>query len=101
MHLGSHHLWLFAICLLIAAAPAFAQSSDAADAASALSRVTCVANSVERTYCVGDTSAGVLLIKSNGPAECLLGRTWGYDQRGVWVSDGCSGEFAFGGLVQH
>ena len=73
------------MCLLIAAVPAFAQSSDAPDA---LSRVTCVASSAERTYCGGDTSAGVLLIKSNGPAECLLGRTWGYAQRGVWVSDG-------------
>jgi hypothetical protein len=62
-----------------------------------LPRVTCVAASSERTYCVGDTSTGVLLIRSNGPGECLLGRTWGYDQTGVWVTDGCSGEFVFGG----
>ena len=25
-----------------------------------------------------------------GDAPCLLGRTWGYDDGGVWVSDGCS-----------
>jgi hypothetical protein len=41
-----------------------------------------------------------VLIKSNGPGECLLGRTWGYEQTGVWVRDGCSGEFAFGASVQ-
>ncbi len=91
------------MCLLIAAVPAFAQSPDAPDApeaSNALSRVTCMASGAERTYCGGDTSAGVLLIKSDGPAECLLGRTWGYDERGVWVKDGCNGEFAFSAPAQ-
>jgi hypothetical protein len=32
----------------------------------------------------------------SGPGECLLGRTWGYDANGIWVSDGCSGEFVSG-----
>ena len=27
---------------------------------------------------------------------CLLGKTWGYDQTSVWVSDGCSAEFVTG-----
>ena len=40
-----------------------------------------------------DTSAGVVLVESTGPAACLLGKTWGYDDKGVWVADGCSGEF--------
>ena len=88
--------------------PAPASASIANSAASApgttspdaLPRVICIATSSERTYCVGDTSAGVLLIKSNGPGGCLLGRSWGYDQTGVWVTDGCSGEFAFGGLAE-
>jgi hypothetical protein len=83
--------------LLIGAVPAGAQSSDASDV---LQRVTCVAASAERTFCPGDASAGVVLIKSNGPGECLLGRTWGYDQTGVWVTDGCSGEFALGASAQ-
>jgi len=37
-----------------------------------------------------------VLLRSTGEAPCLLGRTWGYDQASVWVSDGCSGEFATG-----
>ena len=29
--------------------------------------------------------------RSSGESPCLLGKTWGYDDKGVWVSDGCSG----------
>ena len=35
-----------------------------------------------------------------GEAPCLLGRTWGYDQTSVWVSDGCSAEFGTGPAVE-
>ena len=38
--------------------------------------------------CGADTSRGVVLLRSTGDAPCLLGRTWGYDQSSVWVSDG-------------
>src|SRR5262245_24088662 len=44
--------------------------------------------------CPADTSAGVLLQRATGSAECRLGRTWGYDNASVWVSDGCGGVFA-------
>ena len=56
----------------------------------------CESKAGERNVCPGDTSAGVALMKSTGPAACLLGKTWGYDDAGVWVSDGCSGEFQLG-----
>jgi hypothetical protein len=49
-----------------------------------------------RTQCATDTSAGVALMKSTGEAACLLGKTWGYDDTGIWVADGCSGEFQTG-----
>ena len=114
MHVGSRYFWLatgvtrigiaLALCALIGTVRTAAQSSTPSESGitspDVLPRVTCVANSAERTYCAGDASAGVVLIKSNGPGECLLGRTWGYDQRGIWVTDGCSGEFVFGGLAQ-
>jgi hypothetical protein len=105
--MGWRHSWLatrivrtgFAFTLvLLSSLPGLAQSSGASDDGSdALTRVTCVATSTERTLCPGDASAGVVLITSSGPGECLLGLTWGYDQAGVWVREGCSGEFAFGG----
>ncbi len=58
--------------------------------------IVCASPTEERHHCAGDTSAGVVLAKSTGPAACLLGKTWGYDDQGVWVSDGCSGEFLTG-----
>jgi hypothetical protein len=58
--------------------------------------VTCTSQAKERLHCAVDTSAGVALQKSTGTGECLLGKTWGYDDSGIWVSDGCGGEFVLG-----
>ena len=58
--------------------------------------ITCSSTGTERTQCPADTSAGVALVLSNGPGTCLLGKTWGYDQTSIWVSDGCGGEFMLG-----
>jgi hypothetical protein len=55
--------------------------------------VTCTSKRGERQHCLADTSGGVAISASNGEAACLLGKTWGYDDRGVWVSEGCSGDF--------
>jgi hypothetical protein len=35
-------------------------------------------------------------VKSTGTGVCLLGKTWGYDDTGVWVTDHCGGEFQLG-----
>ena len=80
----------------------FAQASGAQTPGDApgqpgdLSRVTCGSRSGERQECPADTSSGVTLVKSDGSAPCLLGKTWGYDDRGIWVADGCSAEFVAG-----
>ena len=58
--------------------------------------VACSSKVGERQHCAADTSAGVALQKSTGTGECLLGKTWGYDDAGIWVSDGCGGEFVLG-----
>ena len=55
--------------------------------------VVCASRVGERNHCAADTSKGVILARSQGEAPCLLGKTWGYDDQGVWVSDGCSGVF--------
>jgi hypothetical protein len=59
-------------------------------------RVACASEPGARTDCPANTSAGVVLTRSTGTAPCLLGKTWGYDDHGVWVSDGCSAEFLTG-----
>jgi hypothetical protein len=40
-----------------------------------------------------------VIARSRGESACLLGKTWGYDATGVWVSDGCEGEFVGPGLA--
>jgi hypothetical protein len=57
--------------------------------------VTCTSASadLDRQRCDADTSAGVRLQRSVGTDECVFGSTWGYDDQGIWVSEGCSGEF--------
>jgi hypothetical protein len=47
----------------------------------------------ERQFCEAETSAGVVLKSTTGTGQCLLGKTWGYDDDGIWVDDGCGGEF--------
>jgi hypothetical protein len=92
------------LLLVFLGAPAAAQDTQAAPPASpnaAASQVTavvvpCASKPGERTQCAADTSAGVVLLRSMGAAPCLLGKTWGYDQGSVWVSDGCSAEFGTG-----
>jgi hypothetical protein len=73
----------------LAAWPAAAQEDASA-------RVSCVSKQGERTHCAADTSAGVALVRATGGGACLLGRSWGYDDTGIWVTDGCGGEFVLG-----
>jgi DUF3011 family protein len=61
--------------------------------------ITCESTATERKICPADTSQGVVLVKSTGSAACLLGKTWGYDDQGVWVSDGCAGMFLVGSQI--
>jgi hypothetical protein len=71
-------------------APAAFQGAAAAQAQAVT--IPCASTS-ERVHCAADTSRGVVLRNSIGTAPCLLGKSWGYDDTGIWVSDGCSGEF--------
>jgi hypothetical protein len=47
-----------------------------------------------RKYCDTRTSGGVRLVKQKTDAPCKKGETWDYDGLGIWVDQGCSGEFA-------
>ncbi len=63
-----------------------------------MASVNCASNAGERQHCAANTSAGVLMARSVGEGACLLGKTWGYDDAGVWVLDGCSAEFIVAGV---
>lgn len=77
-------------------AAALALPASALAAATEPSRVTCSSSPGGREHCAADTSKGVVLEKSSGAAPCLLGQTWGYDQKGVWVTEGCAATFVVG-----
>jgi hypothetical protein len=55
--------------------------------------VSCSSKAGERVNCAANTANGVVLARSRGGAPCLLGKSWGYDDHGVWVADGCSADF--------
>jgi hypothetical protein len=53
--------------------------------------VRCFSNSSGRSYC-GDADARYTL-RDTSNRYCVEGRTWGTDQRGLWVTNPCQGEF--------
>lgn len=46
-----------------------------------------------RRRCNVDVPFGARLGRQLGRRECVEGSTWGYDSDGIWVRDGCRGEF--------
>ncbi len=74
--------------------PLFFVAALQAQTPTALTVVSCSSEAGDRKQCAADTSHGVVLTKSTGSAACLLGKSWGYDDHGIWVSDGCGGEFS-------
>ena len=59
--------------------------------------VTCASENKARNHCPAETQFGVAFIKQISERECILGETWGFDEKGVWVTGGCQGQFALGG----
>jgi hypothetical protein len=86
------------LVLALVATPNGVQQSAAAQPTP--TTVSCASKPGERTTCPANTSAGVVLRRSTGDAPCLLGKSWGYDQTSIWVSDGCSAEFITGQAAQ-
>lgn len=59
--------------------------------------VRCESRNYRYRYCRVDTENRASLVSQVSPlARCELGRTWGYDSRGIWVDRGCAGEFRVG-----
>ncbi|MEA2240110.1 MAG: hypothetical protein QOC81_4834 [Thermoanaerobaculia bacterium] len=59
--------------------------------------VTCESHNDARADCPAETHYGVALVRVTGEKECVLGKSWGFDDKGVWVTEGCRGQFALGG----
>jgi hypothetical protein len=82
----------------VLAMPAAPLAGDRPDEGGADERIIrCESRNYRYNYCRVDTENRASLVSQVSPlARCELGRTWGYDNRGVWVDRGCSGEFRVG-----
>lgn len=58
--------------------------------------VTCESRHGRYNYCRIDTDGKVELVRQLSRDDCREGRSWGYDDRGVWVDRGCGAEFRVG-----
>ena len=95
--LGSRPVFRVGVLLVAAAfGPQGALAQQAPANQSAPQVITCISKAGERQVCPAVTASGVALLRSTGDSTCLLGKTWGYDDAGIWVADGCGGEFALG-----
>lgn len=55
--------------------------------------IRCESNDGRRNYCGNYDYDDVRLDRQISQSECLQGRSWGVDGRGLWVDDGCRAYF--------
>jgi hypothetical protein len=55
--------------------------------------VTCSSNNGKRNWCDIGNSRDVQLLRQISGSPCVRGSTWGIDQRGLWVDNGCRADF--------
>jgi hypothetical protein len=56
--------------------------------------IYCASDNGRRNWCTADTQGGVRLVRQRSGSNCVQGRTWGFDRRGIWVDRGCRADFA-------
>jgi hypothetical protein len=59
--------------------------------------IYCASDDMRRNFCKVNTRDGVQIIRQRSEADCIYGRTWGYDRRGIWVDRGCRADFSLVG----
>jgi hypothetical protein len=59
-------------------------------------RVVCESRDAHQVFCSADTRFGVEMARQLSTSECVFRRSWGYNDRGIWVRDGCRAEFFLG-----
>ena len=59
--------------------------------------IRCESTNSRTVYCNVDTRYGVRLLTQHSRSACIEGRTWGWNARGVWVTNGCRAQFQVGG----
>lgn len=86
-----HTMLAGAIGLLV-----FGLAVDAAKPLHASQTIRCESRHGQTQRCSADTRGGVTLERQLSSAGCWQGDTWGWDRRGIWVSNGCRADFRVG-----
>jgi len=89
-------LALLAWATLMGSGPASSTASAAGVPQGQPSTIYCASDDGHRHGCPVDTSGGVEMVKQKSDARCIYDRTWGYDDRGIWVDRGCRADFLVG-----
>ncbi len=85
------------LVLLMTSASMFFSGNAAAwdaDDVDVIDEVLCESYKGRVAYCDIDTQGEVVLVEQTSRSQCIEGRSWGVDRRGLWVSQGCRGNFA-------
>jgi len=90
--------WTAAVMAAVLGVPAVPAAAGEEASGLADERVIrCESRNYRYNYCRVETDNRAFLVRQFSPlARCELGRTWGYDRRGIWVDRGCAGEFRVG-----
>ena len=73
---------------------AFAALAAGAGPAAAQTYVQCESREYQYQFCpIPQGATRVTLVEQRSRSACIEGRSWGWDRRGVWVSNGCDGVF--------
>ncbi|HVF65373.1 MAG TPA: DUF3011 domain-containing protein [Casimicrobiaceae bacterium] len=66
------------------------------ETASAQAVIQCESRDYQYQFCgTPDGVTRARLVEQRSRSACVEGRSWGYDRRGVWVSNGCEGLFEY------
>jgi hypothetical protein len=86
--------WIIAV--LAACGFAFASAAHAEDSNGGEKTVSCASDDGRRNECEADLRGYRLRdLDQASRTDCVVGRNWGYDDRGVWVTEGCRATFHF------
>jgi hypothetical protein len=64
--------------------------------ANAEQTINCASKQGRHEYCRVQTDGYVRLDEQYSDTPCVAGRTWGYDDWGIWVDNGCRAKFIVG-----
>ncbi len=88
---------LRAVAIVVAAFAGALTAPSIAHAQYAGARIVrCESREYRDNYCPADTRGGVRLARQISRQPCWEGESWGFDRRGIWVTQGCAAEFDIG-----